>query len=315
MTVEPVVVGVDIGGTKVLAGVVDAQGRVLRTARRHTPGRQVAVSVVEDVLDAAVREAAGGMPLAAVGVAAAGFVDAAGDSVLFAPHLPWRGTRVAADLAARWSVPVALDNDANAAAYAEVRFGALRGAGDAVVVTLGTGIGGAVVFDGQVHRGWNGMAGEFGHMKVVPDGRRCECGGRGCWEQYCSGHALARYAGTSSPAAAGTAPADRPADGPAITRAARDGEPTAVAAFAETGRWLGAGLANVVAALDPELVVVGGGLAEAGELLLTPARAALADSLVGAAHRRVPDLVTVRLGPEAGLIGAAARARRLADQV
>ena len=174
----PVWIGVDVGGTKVLAGVVEGTGAVSRTARRATPGRRVDIGQVEDALEQAVLEAAAGAPIAGVGVAAAGFVDAVGERVMFAPHLPWQGENVRERLSTRWGVPVVLDNDANCAALAEWTYGAARGADSAVVVTMGTGIGGSILMDGRLVRGANGMAGEFGHMQVVPDGHPCECGGQ-----------------------------------------------------------------------------------------------------------------------------------------
>ena len=293
-------IGVDIGGTKVLAAAVSSSGRVLRTARRTTPGREVESRLIEDALTEAVEEVAGVRRPSAIGIAAAGFVDAQGERVRFAPHLPWRDEGVRSRLAERWSAPVVLDNDANCAARAELAYGAVGAARDALVITLGTGIGGAVVLDGDVHRGWNGMAGEFGHMQVVPDGRPCECGGTGCWEQYCSGNALVRF---HTEQTAGRL------SGPEVTAAAEAGDAAALAAFASVGRWLGVGVANLVAAFDPEVVVVGGGLSAAGDLLLEPARRALRDSLVGAAHRTVPPVVRAGLGPEAGAIGAADLAR------
>src|SRR5690349_11497167 len=156
---DGVVVGVDIGGTKVLAGVVDGEGRVGRTALRTTPGRRVVTNRVEDALVEAVVDAAGGDPLAGVGVAAAGFVDSAGERVMFAPHLPWQGEPLRGLLEERLGCPVGLDNDANCAARAEARHGAARGAASALMVTMGTGIGGAVLLEGRVVRGANGMAG------------------------------------------------------------------------------------------------------------------------------------------------------------
>jgi glucokinase len=294
-------IGVDIGGTKVLAAAVSSTGRVLRTARRTTPGRRVESSLVEDALTEAVQEVAGIRRPAAIGIAAAGFVDAQGERVRFAPHLPWRDEGVRARLAERWSAPVVLDNDANCAARAELAYGAVTGAQDALVITLGTGIGGAVVLDGAVHRGYNGMAGEFGHMQVVPGGRDCECGGSGCWEQYCSGNALVRFVREQGA---------QDLTGPMVTEAAEAGDPVALAAFADVGDWLGVGVANLVAAFDPEIVAIGGGVSAAGDLLLEPARAALRRSLVGAAHRTVPPVVRAGLGPEAGAIGAADLARQ-----
>jgi glucokinase len=305
-------IGVDIGGTKVLAAVVDENGRVLDSQTTPTPGpgsspgsglEQASVIEVEDALVevvVALTERHGRCP---VGVAAAGFVDTVGERVRFAPHLPWRDEPLAAKLgkrlAGRVLGNVLVDNDANAALWAEARFGVARDVRDAVMLTLGTGIGGAILAGGALHRGRNGMAGEFGHMQVVPDGRPCECGGRGCWEQYCSGRALVRAA-----AAAGSTLA-----GPDLTSAAQAGDPAAVAAYAEVGRWLGVGAANVVAGLDPELVVVGGGVSAASDLLLDPARTAMAESLVGAGHRVLPDLVGAELGPLAGVVGVADLAR------
>ncbi|WP_292603947.1 ROK family protein [Nocardioides sp. REDSEA-S30_B4] len=311
-----VVIGVDVGGTKVVAAEVSAEGEVLQVARRMTPGRRVEVELVEDALTQAVEEVAAGRRVAGVGLAAAGFVDAAGERVMFAPHLPWHGEQVRARLTERWQVPVFLDNDANCAARAETAYGAAVGARDALVVTLGTGIGGAVVLGRQLHRGRNGMAGEFGHMQVVPDGRDCECGGRGCWEQYSSGNALVRLARAAleSPGAGGVlldlADGD-PAlvDGPMVTEAAAQGDQVALQAFASVGRWLGTGVANLVAAFDPEVVVVGGGVSAAGDLLLEPARAELARSLVGAADRVVPPVIRAAHGPEAGAVGAASMVR------
>ncbi len=297
----PLFIGVDIGGTKVLATAVSSAGRVLRTATRTTPGRRVEASLVEDALTEAVQEIAGVRRVGAIGIAAAGFVDAQGERVRFAPHLPWRDEGVRARLAERWSAPVVLDNDANCAARAELTYGAVGDAESALMVTLGTGIGGALILDGEVLRGYNGMAGEFGHNQVVPGGRSCECGGTGCWEQYCSGNALTRFV---------RAQGVEDLAGPAITVAAEAGDPVALAAFDEVGSWLGVGVANLVASFDPQIVVIGGGLSAASDLLLEPARRALRESLVGAEHRTVPPVVRAALGPEAGAIGAADLARQ-----
>lgn len=310
----PLVVGVDVGGSKVLAVEVAADGAVVTTASRVTPGRLVETTLVEDALSLAVADVAQGRPIDAVGVAAAGFVDSAGERVMFAPHLPWHEEPVRARLAERWGTRVVLDNDANCTARAELAYGAARGASDAVVVTMGTGIGGAVVVGGQVHRGRNGMAGEFGHAQVVPDGQPCECGHRGCWEQYASGNALVRLARARighEPTLLDELCGGDPAllTGPMITRAAEDGDLVARQAFASVGEWLGVGLANLVAVLDPEVVVVGGGVSAAGDRLLEPARAALRRALVGAPHRVVPPVLRARFGPEAGAVGAALLAR------
>ncbi len=310
----PLFIGVDVGGTKVLAAAVSETGEVGRTARRSTPGRRVDAALVENALTEAVFEVADGDHIDGVGIAAAGFVDAAGERVRFAPHLPWRDEAVRSRLSARWGTVVALDNDANCAARAETSYGAARGHADVVVVTLGTGIGGALVIGGRVHRGRNGMAGEFGHMQVVPGGQACECGARGCWEQYSSGNALVRYARERigrEPTMLEELCGGNPdlLVGPMVTAAAEDGDLVARQAFASVGDWLGVGLANLVAAFDPDCVVVGGGVSAAGDRLLEPARTALTRSLVGAGHREVPPVLRAALGPEAGVVGAADLAR------
>lgn len=312
-----VYVGVDVGGTKVLAGVVDGDGKVLTTARRTTPGRRVEAQIVEDALTEAVLQAADGQTLLGVGVAAAGLVDVSGERVVFAPHLPWSGEPLRSRLEDRWGVPVMLDNDATAATHAEAAFGAARGVDDVVVVTMGTGIGGGLVVGGRVHRGHNGMTGEFGHMQVVPQGIDCQCGRRGCWEQYSSGSALVRFAREgmgSQPTVLEELCAGDPTSltGPMVTEAAEAGDLLARDAFLHVGDWLGVGVANLVAAFDPSLVVIGGGVSAAGDRLLEPARVAMVRSLFGAGHRDVPPLVPAELGPEAGLIGAADLVRRTA---
>jgi glucokinase len=301
-------IGVDIGGTKVLAAVVDNAGRVLDTEATATPGqgagleRATPQEVEEALVDVVGRLLAvyGRCP---VGVAAAGFVDRDAQRVRFAPHLPWRDEPLSPLLTKRLTGrilgDVLVDNDATAAMWAEAQFGAARHVRDAVMVTLGTGIGGGLMIHGSVHRGTNGMAGEFGHMQVVPDGLPCQCGRRGCWEQYCSGNALARSA-----AAAGST-----LSGPALMHAAHEGDPIALAAYDEVGQWLGIGVANIVAALDPPVVVVGGGVSASGDLLLDKGRASMAESLVGVGYRDLPELVAAELGPLAGVIGIADLAR------
>jgi glucokinase len=308
-------VGVDIGGTKVAAGVVDEAGRILARARRLTPSRDP--RAVEDTIVEVVRELRAGHRVECVGIGAAGFVDADRARVLFAPHLAWRNEPLRDAVAESVGLPVVVENDANAAAWSEWRFGAGRGQERLVCVTLGTGIGGGIVLDGQVQRGAHGLAGEFGHMVVVPDGHRCECGNRGCLEQYASGNVLGREARELARAGSPvTVPLMERVGGdvdalvgPLITEAARDGDPCAIELFEDVGRWLGIGLANLAAALDPGIFVIGGGVSDAGELLLRPARESFRRTLTGRGFRPEPRIVAAELGPEAGLVGAADLAR------
>lgn len=312
-------IGVDIGGTKVAAGVVTPAGRVLARRRTRTPGRSKSPAVVEDTIARVVEELRREYPVRAVGVGAAGFVDEQRANVLFAPHLSWRREPLRDALAARLGLPVVVENDANASAWAEVCVGAGRDADHVVVVNLGTGIGGAVVLEGVLHRGRHGLAGEFGHMTVVPGGRRCECGNRGCWEQYASGNAVTReareLAAADSPVARALL---RAADGdPAlitgllVSELAREGDRASVELLEDAGRWLGLGLANLAAAFDPELFIIGGGVSEAGEPLLGPARAAFRRNLTGRGYRPEARVVSAALGNDAGMIGAADLAREL----
>jgi glucokinase len=240
--------------------------------------------------------------------------------VLFAPHLSWRDEPLKDRLTERLLVPVMVDNDANTAAWAEWRFGAGRGENDLVMITLGTGIGGAILEDGHVKRGRYGVAGEFGHMQVVPGGHRCPCGNRGCWEQYSSGNALVReareLAAAESPVAYGIIDRVggniRDITGPLITELAREGDAMCTELFHDIGQWLGVGIANLAAALDPSCFVIGGGVSAADELLIGPARDAFRKNLTGRGYRPEARIVKAQLGPEAGMVGAADLARLVA---
>ncbi|HEX2073305.1 MAG TPA: ROK family protein [Geodermatophilus sp.] len=310
--------GIDIGGTKVAGGVVAPDGTVLDTARRGTPGGSVAET--EDAIVAVVEELADrhGGPLVGVGVGAAGWFDRTGDTVLFSPHLAWRNSSLRKDLSDRLHRPLWVGNDADAAAWAEYRYGAARGAVLALMITLGTGIGGGIVIDGRLQRGAHGVAGEWGHMRVVPDGRLCACGNRGCWEQYASGTALgqtAREVARNSPAAAALlldrveGDADR-LTGEHVATAAAEGDPLARELLNEVGSWLGQGIADLAAVLDPEVVVIGGGVSVLGEMILGPARERMERSLPGRGFRPGPRVLAARLGAQAGLVGAADLVRR-----
>ncbi|SOD63942.1 glucokinase [Streptomyces zhaozhouensis] len=313
-------VGIDIGGTKVMAGVVDADGAILERVRTETPEKSKSPKVVEDTIAELVLDLSDRHDVHAVGIGAAGWVDAQRSTVLFAPHLAWRNEPLRDALAARLAVPIMVDNDANTAAWGEWRFGAGRGADHLVMITLGTGIGGGILETGKVKRGAYGVAGEFGHMQVVPAGHRCPCGNRGCWEQYSSGNALVREA--RELAAADSPVAHHILDrvqgqigditGPLITELAREGDPMCVELLQDIGRWLGVGIANLAAALDPARFVVGGGVSDADELLIGPAREAFRRQLTGRGYRPEATIVRAALGADAGMVGAADLARLVA---
>jgi glucokinase len=308
-------VGIDVGGTKIAGGVVDERGRILATARRESPATDT--EAIERNIGDLVAELRADHAVEAVGVGAAGFVDSARSTVMFAPNLAWRDEPLRADLEKLINLPVVIENDANAAAWGEFTFGAGEDVEDTLLVTVGTGVGGGIVLNGQLHRGAFGVAAEIGHMRVVPDGRICGCGNKGCWEQYASGTALVRD--TREQAHEGSLIArslvDRAGgveriDGPLITEAARDGDSFAREQLAVLGRWLGEGIASLTAVLDPAVVVIGGGVSEAGDLLLEPIRAHYRANLTGRHYRPELEVRAALLGNKAGMIGAADLARR-----
>lgn len=296
-------IGVDVGGTKVAAGVVDASGHLVEEVRAATPSTSYADLV--GTIAAVAADLSRRHEVTGLGLAIAGNVRVDGSGVLFSPNIAALADEpLRDDLAARSGLPVVVANDADAAAWAEYRFGGHlavgEGGDDLLMVALGTGLGSGLVLDGRLYRGAHGFAGEAGHLLVVRDGRPCPCGSRGCWERYASGTALlAAYV------AAGGDPAR---SGPEVTGLAVAGDEAARMAFDEVGRWLGHGLAGLVAVLDPGVIVIGGGVAEAGELLLAPARETLSATVTGAGRRPLPPLSPARLGTQAGIVGAAALA-------
>lgn len=310
-------IGIDVGGTKVAGGVVDDDGAILAEVRRATPSKD-AVGV-NTTIEAVVRELAEGREIAAVGLGAAGFVDVSRSKMLFSANVSgWRDEPLRQDIVRRTGLPVVVENDANAAAWGEARFGAGRGKNSLACVTVGTGIGGAIVAQGQLYRGAFGIGGEFGHMRVEVNGRRCACGRRGCWEQYASGSALVREARerASEDREGAEILLDLSSDGtpesiigPMVTAAAQRGDPVAIAAFDAVGRWLGYGMADLASVLDPGCFIIGGGVCEAGDLLLGPSRDAFRENLPGAAYRPVAEIRPAELGNSAGIVGAADLAR------
>jgi glucokinase len=303
------VIGVDLGGTKLLAGVVDEGLTVHHRAQRRARGADEAE--VLDTIVGAVREVldASELPISGVGFGIPSLVDPATGIAQSTVHLPLRGVPFRDVMAERLGVPVWVDNDANAALLAEHRAGAARDASHAVMLTLGTGIGGAIIVDGRLVRGVNGGAGEFGHTTVDPHGIRCDCGNFGCLETVVSGRALGRAAER----AASEAPdsrlglaleGGREITGMLATELAHDGDPVARSVVRSMGELLGMGLANVVNTLNPEIVVIGGGVVAAGDLLLEPARAVVRERALSPSSEHVR-VVPSRFGEESGMLGAA----------
>ncbi|MEG9225583.1 ROK family protein [Aeromicrobium sp. Sec7.5] len=297
-------VGVDVGGTKIAAGIIDETGAIVRSARRPTPGSTDIPAAIAEL----VREIAREQSVAAVGIGAAGFISADRQTVLTAPNIDWNDEPLGHDVSALLGVPVVVENDANAAAWAEHRFGAGRGAHQMLAVTVGTGVGGGLVVNGHLVRGAHGIAAEVGHIRFERGGLLCGCGLHGCLEQYASGTALERRAEGRL-----VGPDGGPVSGPEITRLANQDDPAACALLAEFGRDLGEGIATLVAVIDPEVIVIGGGVAEAGDHLLDPVRAGLAAFLTGGTERPGPKVVAAELGNQAGLVGAADLAVDLGD--
>ncbi len=307
-------VGVDIGGTKVAAGVVDEHGQIIDREDRETPddGAGATETLIVDVVETLRAR----HDVCAVGIGAAGWIANDHSTVLFSPHLAWRDEPVRERLAQRIDAPLLLENDANAAAWAEYRFGAARDESVVVCVTLGTGIGGGLVAGSRVYRGAFGVACEYGHMTLVPDGRHCACGNLGCWEMYASGRTLARDArdlAEQSPIAAARmvdlAGSVDSLTGEVVTAAAAAGDAAALSICTTMGRWLGRGLANLAAVLDPSIFVIGGGVSQAGELFVRAAREEFSHTLTGRGSRPLARVVIASFGADAGLVGAADLAR------
>jgi glucokinase len=304
----PVAVGIDVGGTKVIALRVRADGEVLARAQGPTPAADVEATI-EALLDAANRVFT--TDVVAVGLGAAGLVRWPEGTLLFAPNLAWRDAPLKARLEGAFDRRVVVDNDCTAAGYAEWRIGAGRGASDLLYIGVGTGIGGGIVAGGTIQRGAHGFGGEIGHLIVEPGGHECGCGNRGCWETVASGTAILRdgraavirHRHSLLAELAGGDPGSL--TGKMLTEAADKGDPTARGILAEVGHRLGQGIAGLVNVLDPSIVVVGGGAAEAGDLLLEPARMAYRSAVEGRERRPEVPIAATALRSDGAAIGAA----------
>lgn len=304
-------IGIDIGGTKIAAGVVDEAGEIVASARVKTP--RVGIGSVQSAVVELVQGLQQEHEVDAVGVGAAGFVNASRSAVLLAPNLGWEDVPLKENLESRLNLNVIIENDANVAAWGEYKYGAGRGLQDMVCITVGTGIGGGLVLAGNLFRGSHGVAAEIGHICVEPGGRLCGCGNRGCWEQYASGNALvreARYlaAERRNEASKLLALGDGTPEGVTgahVSEAAQQGDPVALGAFDSVARWLGVGMADLTALLDPGVFVIGGGVSEAGDLLLGAVKRAYKDSVSGGDVRPIGEVRLAELGNKAGVVGAA----------
>jgi len=305
-------IGIDVGGTKVLGGVVSPTGEILATARRDTPreGGKILTQAIADV----ATELSSKYPVDSIGVSAAGFISSDRQTILATPNIAgWNGVNLVNELTQIIGKRIVLENDANSAAWGEFKFGAGRGRKDLMMLTLGTGVGGGLILDGSVFRGAFGIGAELGHLRIVPDGHLCGCGIRGCLEQYASGSALMRHAReaiSASPDLARNllARGDGTLEGLKghhITEAARDEDPVALAAFNTMASYLGAGIASLCTVIDPSCIVLGGGVIDAGEIFLAPTRKAALSLIPFSGKHPYPEIVPAELGNNAGLVGVA----------
>ena len=313
---DDLILGVDLGGSKILTAVIGSQGKMLSADHRITPAREGHEAVIGAILESAHRASEQACvavsDLTAIGVAAPGLVNPDAGIVLTSPHLPgWRDIPLRDMIQERLGNRTFLINDANAAALGELRFGAARGARNFIYITLSTGIGGGIVVDGKIYGGATGVAGEVGHMSIDDDGPVCSCGNRGCWETLASGTALAREARHRIREGASTSiPGYVDGDAERVTAevihsAAQQGDSLAKELIARTGYYVGVGLASLVNIFNPELIVIGGGLSNIGDMLLKPAFKVARERAYKDAFRAVR-FASAELGQNSGVLGAAA---------
>ena len=308
-------IGIDIGGTKIAGALVDQDGKILRESRVPSPAQNAEAMVA--AVAGLINELADGEDVLGAGVAAAGFIDAQQANIIYAPNINWRNEPFKARLEEKVSIPVIIENDANAAGWAEYRYGAGKNYQHMVMLTLGTGVGGAIIVDGRMLRGGFGVAGELGHLRIIPDGRLCGCGQRGCIEQYGSGSALLKAARklASSGGPAGQrllelqTAAGGELSGQEVYQAILEKDAGSLRLLAELGEYVGTAIASLSAVLDPEIVVIGGGVSAAGDLLLEPMRKAYLDHLPARGFRPELKIVAAEFVNDAGVVGAADLAR------
>lgn len=303
-------IGIDIGGTKIAGALVDAQGSIVKEEKVPSPAGDPDAMV--DAVVGLIERLSAGHEVIGAGVAAAGFIDADQSTIIYAPNISWRNEPFKEKLEAKLNIPVIIENDANAAAWAEFRYGAGRGYKHMIMLTIGTGVGGAVIADSHMLRGGFGIAGELGHLRMVPNGLLCGCGQHGCLESYASGSALLRaakaLAASSDPAGQRLREIEAEAgqlSGLEVYRAILEGDAGALSILRDLGSWLGQAIASLVAVLDPEIVVIGGGVSAAGDLLLDPIREAYRAHLPAQGFRPELKITAAEFVNDAGVVGAA----------
>jgi glucokinase len=304
-------IGVDVGGTKIAAAVVTPEGKILNEVRY--PTQAIPPNRLIEIIAEAIREVKDGFEVGGVCLAVPGLILAAKNKVIFSPNLhEIEGILLDKEMGSRTGLSVTVENDANAAAWGEFRYGAGKDVDHQVFITLGTGVGGGVITHGLLLRGAQGAGGELGHVTIDATGPRCGCGNRGCLEALASGTAIRRRAreiASEQPySALGRIAIEREVLGEDVTRLAQEGDEAAIRVLEETGGWLGIGLAGFVNIFNPEVIAVGGGASRAGEFILGPARKEV-QLRARSPSRDLVEIKEATLGPESGVLGAAALAR------
>jgi glucokinase len=302
-------IGIDIGGTKISVGVVDSSGNLIDSSRCSTPtegGKELISSVIN-----LIKEFNKKYEIKGIGISIAALISSDYGTIVGAPNIAnLSKLNFVNEVKEEFELPIIIENDANAAMWAEFKFGNAKGLNPVMFFIIGTGVGGGLVIDGKLFKGANGIGAEFGHMCVVPNGLLCGCGSKGCIEQYASGGALVRYANEALLANPDKSEevlsfGEGKLSGTALTKAAKAGNELALAAFSKQADWLGLACASYSLIIDPQAIIIGGGVVDAGELFLAPVRAAMRKYMPFAESHVPPKIIAAKFGNDAGLIGAA----------
>jgi len=302
-------IGIDIGGTKISVGVVDSSGNLIDSSRCSTPtegGKELISSVIN-----LIKEFNKKYEIKGIGISIAALISSDYGTIVGAPNIAnLSKLNFVSEIKEEFELPIIIENDANAAMWAEFKFGNAKGLNPVMFFIIGTGVGGGLVIDGKLFKGANGIGAEFGHMCVVPNGLLCGCGSKGCIEQYASGGALIRYANEALLANPDKSEevlsfGEGKLSGTALTKAAKAGNELALAAFSKQADWLGLACASYSLIIDPQAIIIGGGVVDAGELFLAPVRAAMRKYMPFAESHVPPKIIAAKFGNDAGLIGAA----------